>query len=47
MPTLPSAAAQVHPDWAPNGAKRFMELVGSGYYDDSAFFRVVEGFVVQ
>ena len=32
---------EVHRDWAPNGADRFYELVTSGYYDDSRFFRVV------
>lgn len=29
--------------WAPHGADRFYTLVTSGYYDDSALFRVVEG----
>ena len=34
---------EVHRDWAPHGADRFYELVTSGYYDDSRFFRVVKG----
>lgn len=34
---------EVHHDWAPNGADRFYELVTSGYFDDSRFFRVVKG----
>jgi homoserine O-acetyltransferase len=34
---------QVHPDWAPIGAARFLELVRAGYYDDSRFFRIVKG----
>lgn len=29
--------------WAPLGADRFYTLVGNGYYDDSALFRVVKG----
>ncbi len=33
----------VHPDWAPHGAGRFLELVEARYFDDSRFFRVVRG----
>ncbi len=37
----------VHKAWAPIGAQRFYELVKSGYYDNTGFFRVVPNFVVQ
>ena len=38
---------EVHPDWAPNGAKRFLELVENDFYDGVKFFRVLEGFMAQ
>jgi cyclophilin family peptidyl-prolyl cis-trans isomerase len=38
---------EVHPDWAPNGAARFLELVREKYYDDSRFFRAVAGKWIQ
>src|SRR5271166_5863155 len=38
---------EVHRDWAPNGADRFYNLVKSGFFDDTRFFRVVTGFMVQ
>ena len=34
---------EVHRDWAPKAADRFYQLVTSGYYDDTRFFRVVAG----
>jgi peptidyl-prolyl cis-trans isomerase A (cyclophilin A) len=34
---------EVMPDWAPRAAARFRELVQSGYYDGSRFFRVIAG----
>jgi cyclophilin family peptidyl-prolyl cis-trans isomerase len=37
----------VFPDAAPNAAKRFIELVRSGFYDDTPISRVVPGFVAQ
>lgn len=33
--------------WAPNGVDRFYNLVRNGYYDDVAFFRVIENFMAQ
>jgi peptidyl-prolyl cis-trans isomerase A (cyclophilin A) len=38
---------EVHRDWAPHGADRFYNLVKMGFYDDTRFFRNVEGFMVQ
>lgn len=37
----------VHPDWAPLGAQHFRDLVEDGFYDNCAFFRVVDGFMAQ
>lgn len=37
----------VHPEWAPNGAARFLEAVQAGVYDGAPVFRVVKGFVAQ
>jgi peptidyl-prolyl cis-trans isomerase A (cyclophilin A) len=33
--------------WSPNGADRFYNLVRNGYFDDSYFFRAIEGFMAQ
>ena len=38
---------QVNRAWSPNGADRFYNLVKNGYYDDTRFYRVVEGFMAQ
>lgn len=38
---------QVHSSWAPNGARRFKELVQSGFFDNSRFFRVIPDFMAQ
>jgi cyclophilin family peptidyl-prolyl cis-trans isomerase len=37
----------VYPEAAPNAAERFIELVQSGFYDDTPISRVVPGFVAQ
>merc|ERR1712166_927471 len=33
---------EVHPEWAPNGAARFMELVETDFFKGNRFFRVME-----
>jgi len=38
---------EVHRDWAPIGADRFYNLVKNGFYDNTRFFRVISGFMVQ
>jgi peptidyl-prolyl cis-trans isomerase A (cyclophilin A) len=38
---------EVHRDWAPQGADRFYNLVKNGFYDNTRFFRVIKGFMVQ
>lgn len=37
-----SMMVRVHPEWAPLGSKRFMELIDARYYDDCRFFRVIK-----
>jgi cyclophilin family peptidyl-prolyl cis-trans isomerase len=37
----------VYPEAAPNAAQRFVELVESGFFDDTPVSRVVPGFVAQ
>jgi peptidyl-prolyl cis-trans isomerase A (cyclophilin A) len=38
---------EVHRAWAPLAADRFYNLVKHGFYDDTRFFRVLDGFMVQ
>jgi peptidyl-prolyl cis-trans isomerase A (cyclophilin A) len=38
---------EVHRDWAPLGADRFYNLVKNGFFDNTKFFRVIKGFMVQ
>jgi len=33
--------------WSPHAADRFYNLVRAGFYDQSAFFRTIDGFVAQ
>jgi homoserine O-acetyltransferase len=45
--TAGDVVIEVYPQAAPNAAKRFVELVTSGFYDDTPISRVVPGFVAQ
>jgi peptidyl-prolyl cis-trans isomerase A (cyclophilin A) len=38
---------EAHRAWSPNGADRFYNLVKIGYFDDTRFFRVLNGFMAQ
>ena len=38
---------EVNRSWSPKGADRFYNLVRVGFFEEIAFFRVVEGFVAQ
>lgn len=38
---------EVRKEWAPKGAERFWKLVTSRFFDDSRFYRVRPGFIVQ
>lgn len=38
---------EVHRDWAPMGADRFYNLVQIGFFEDIAYFRAIEDFMVQ
>lgn len=35
---------EVHHDWAPLGAARFMDLIDDGYFTNCALFRAVKNF---
>ena len=45
--TAGDVTIDVYPEAAPNAARRFVELVESGFYDDTPISRVVPGFVAQ
>jgi peptidyl-prolyl cis-trans isomerase A (cyclophilin A) len=42
-----SFVVEVKRAWAPRGADRFHQLVRMGYYTESRFYRVLDGFIAQ
>eukprot|EP00746_Dinoflagellata_sp_MGD_P030771 gnl/MRDRNA2_/MRDRNA2_173084_c0_seq1.p1 gnl/MRDRNA2_/MRDRNA2_173084_c0~~gnl/MRDRNA2_/MRDRNA2_173084_c0_seq1.p1 ORF type:complete len:209 (-),score=24.38 gnl/MRDRNA2_/MRDRNA2_173084_c0_seq1:111-707(-) len=42
-----SFTVKVHAEWAPRGAVRFKELLEAKFFDNSRFFRVVPGMLIQ
>ena len=45
--TLGTIQIKLEPDWAPNHCRNFLKLVSTGWYDGTAFHRLVKGFVLQ
>ena len=45
--TLGAIKIRMEPDWAPNHVRNFLMLVTTGWYDGTAFHRIVKDFVVQ
>ena len=45
--TLGSIRIKLEPGWAPNHVRNFLKLVSTGWYDGTAFHRLVKGFVLQ
>jgi cyclophilin family peptidyl-prolyl cis-trans isomerase len=45
--TLGTIKIKMEPDWAPNHVRRFLMLTSTGWFDGTAFHRVVKGFVAQ
>lgn len=37
----------VNRSWAPKGVDRFYNLVKSGFYDNTPFYRIIDGYIVQ
>ena len=45
--TLGTIRIQMEPEWAPNHVRNFLMLTETGWYNGTAFHRVVKGFVAQ
>jgi peptidyl-prolyl cis-trans isomerase B (cyclophilin B) len=45
--TVGTLKIKMEPDWAPNHVRNFLMLASTGWFDGTAFHRLVKGFVVQ
>jgi cyclophilin family peptidyl-prolyl cis-trans isomerase len=45
--TLGTLKIKMEPDWAPNHVRNFLKLVSTGWYNGTAFHRVIKGFMAQ
>jgi cyclophilin family peptidyl-prolyl cis-trans isomerase len=45
--TLGTIRIKMEPDWAPNHVRNFLKLTAAGWYNGTAFHRIVKDFVVQ
>jgi cyclophilin family peptidyl-prolyl cis-trans isomerase len=45
--TLGVIRIQLEPDWAPNHVRNFLKLTETGWYNTTAFHRLIPGFVAQ
>ena len=45
--SMGTVRAELYPEVAPKTVANFLAYVNSGFYDDTVFHRVIEGFVVQ
>jgi peptidyl-prolyl cis-trans isomerase B (cyclophilin B) len=45
--TVGTIKIKMEPDWAPNHVRNFLMLTSTGWFDGTAFHRLVKGFVVQ
>ena len=45
--TLGTLKIQMEPEWAPNHVRNFLMLVDTGWYNGTAFHRVIPGFMAQ
>jgi cyclophilin family peptidyl-prolyl cis-trans isomerase len=47
MTTLGVIKIKMEPDWAPDHVRNFLMLTATGWYNGTAFHRLIKGFVVQ